>query len=60
MRDGASEGMMVGLFADWRHLAVGIDLELATVLGTMLQLTHTIQHRQWKPFNALRKPESTV
>merc|ERR1712039_1015715 len=26
----------------------------------MTQLSHVIQNRQWKPFNALRKPERTI
>jgi len=60
MRDGPAEAMMMGLFADWRDLAVGVDIDSATVLGTMLQLLHAIQHRHWTPFNALRKPERTI
>merc|ERR1712149_36500 len=57
MRDGAAEAMMVGLFTDWRDLCIGVDFELATTLGTMLQISHKIQHRRWTVFNALRKPE---
>eukprot|EP00930_Biecheleria_cincta_P085633 TRINITY_DN75018_c0_g1_i1.p1 TRINITY_DN75018_c0_g1~~TRINITY_DN75018_c0_g1_i1.p1 ORF type:complete len:269 (-),score=33.70 TRINITY_DN75018_c0_g1_i1:72-761(-) len=60
MRDGASEAMLVGLFSDWRDLYANIDFDLATVLGTILQLYHKIQHRQWSVFNALRKDERTV
>mmetsp|Transcript_11858 Transcript_11858/g.32170 ORF Transcript_11858/g.32170 Transcript_11858/m.32170 type:complete len:298 (+) Transcript_11858:3-896(+) len=60
MRDGASEATMIGLFSDWRDVAVGVDHDLATVLGTLLHVAHTIQHRRWKPFNALRKPDTTV
>lgn len=60
MRDGMSEGSMIGLFADWRDIALNVDFELATVLGCALQLNHIIQHRQWSVFNALRKPERTV
>lgn len=60
MRDGAAEVMMIGLFADWRDIVVSVDYELATLLGTLLQITHMIQNRQWKPFNALKKPESMV
>lgn len=60
MRDGGAESMMVGLFSDWRDLSVGVDLELATVLGTMLQVGHKIRHRQWTVFNALQKPERIV
>jgi len=60
MRDGTSESMMIGLFSDWRDMAIGVDFQMATVLGTLLQLYHAIQHRDWKPFNALRKPERTV
>merc|ERR1719456_1682324 len=37
MRDAPAEAMMIGLFADWRDLAVRVDFELATVLGTMMQ-----------------------
>jgi len=60
MRDGVSDAMSVGLFADWRDLSVSIDRDLATTLGTVLQVSHKIQHRQWSVFNALRKPERTV
>lgn len=34
--------------------------ELGTTLGTVLQLSHKIQQRQWTVFNALRKPERAV
>jgi len=60
MRDGPAEAMMIGLFADWRDMAIAVDFELATVLGTVLQVSHAIQHRKWKVYNALRKPECTV
>jgi len=60
MRDGPAESTMVGLFADWRDLDVSVDFEFATVLGTALQLSHSIQHRRWVVFNALRKAERTV
>merc|ERR1712232_1454437 len=60
MRDGAAEAMMVGLFVDWRDIAIGVDFELATVIGTILQMSHKIQHRQWSIYNALRKPECTI
>lgn len=60
MRDGAAEAMSVALFSDWRDLYASVDFELATVLGTILQLYHKIQTRQWSVFNALRKPERTV
>jgi len=60
MRDGPSEAMMIGLFADWRDLAVMVDIELSTVLGTMMQVLHAVQSRHWTPFNALRKPERTI
>jgi len=60
MRDGAAEIGMLGLFADWRDMTVGVDADMATVLGTMVHLLHTIQQRRWSPFNALRKPESCI
>jgi hypothetical protein len=60
MRDGAAEAMSVALFSDWRDLYASVDFDLATVLGTILQLYHKIQTRQWTPFNAIRKPERTV
>jgi len=60
MRDGPSESLMIGLFADWRDLSLSVNFELATLLGTMMQLLHSIQQRQWTPFNALRKPERTI
>lgn len=60
MRDGVAEAMGLGLFSDWRDISVGVDFELATVLGTLMQLAHKIQHRQWTVYNALRKPERTV
>jgi len=60
MRDGVSDAMGVGLYADWRDLAVSVDKELGTTLGTVLQLSHKIQQRQWTVFNALRKPERAV
>jgi hypothetical protein len=60
MRDGPAEAMMIGLFADWRDLAVKVDFELATLLGSMMQLLHSIKTRQWTPFNALRKPERFI
>lgn len=59
-RDGAAESMLVGLFSDWRDLALSINFELATVLGTLLQVSHKIQHRLWTNYNALRKPEAMV
>jgi len=60
MRDGVAEAMAVGLFSDWRDISISIDYKLATTLGTILQLCHKIQHRQWSVFNALRKPERHV
>ncbi|CAK0868121.1 unnamed protein product, partial [Prorocentrum cordatum] len=60
MRDGLSDSMSVGLFADWRVLRLMVDFELATVLGTVLQVNHKLQHRQWNVFNALDKPEAVV
>lgn len=60
MRDGATEAATVALFSDWRDLYVSMDFDLATMLGTVLQLGHKIQHRQWSVFNALRKPERVV
>jgi len=59
MRDGVTEAMVVGLFSDWRDLSVSVDFELATVLGTLLQINHKILHREWTVFNALRKPDRT-
>lgn len=59
-RDGAAESMFVGLFSDWRDIAFSVDFELATTLGTLLQVSHKIQHRQWSVFNALRKPDCIV
>lgn len=52
--------MGVGLFADWRDISFNVDFQLATTLGTVLQVSHKILHRQWSVFNALRKPERTV
>jgi len=60
MRDGLSDAAGVGLFADWRDLSIGVDFEMATTLGTILQISHKIQQRQWSVYNALRKPERTV
>jgi len=60
MRDGVSEVLSVGLFSDWRDLAVAVDFGFATTLGTVLQIGHKIQHRQWAVFNALRKPERMI
>lgn len=37
MRDGVAESTMTGLFSDWRDIYIGVDLELATVAGTLLQ-----------------------
>jgi len=60
MRDGLAEVSMVGLFADWRDIALSADFELSTVLGMALQVNHAIQHRRWQVYNALRKPERIV
>lgn len=60
MRDGPAEVSMVGLFSDWRDVVVSVDFDMATVLGTVLQLSHTIQNRNWQVFNPLRKPERSV
>lgn len=60
MRDGLLDSMSVGLFSDWRDLALGVDRDLATTLGTTLQVYHKIQHRQWSVYNALKKPEAMV
>jgi hypothetical protein len=60
MRDGATETSMIGLFSDWRDMSVSVDKELATVLATFMQIYETIQRRDWKPFNALRKCERTL
>merc|ERR1711920_1032514 len=35
-------------------------MELSTILVSIMHLSYKIQHRQWSPFNALRKPEATV
>eukprot|EP00933_Yihiella_yeosuensis_P060909 TRINITY_DN63706_c0_g1_i1.p1 TRINITY_DN63706_c0_g1~~TRINITY_DN63706_c0_g1_i1.p1 ORF type:complete len:625 (+),score=92.06 TRINITY_DN63706_c0_g1_i1:96-1877(+) len=59
-RDGAAETLLLGLFADWRNLAVSVDLQLATVLGTLLQVNHKIQHRLWTNWNTLLKPEAII
>jgi len=60
MRDGVADGAMVGLFADWRDLSVSVDKQLATVLGTVLQVSQKIQRREWTVFNQLCKPDSTI
>jgi len=52
--------MSVGLFSDWRDVSVTFDMDLSTILGTLLQVSHTVQQRRWTPFNALRKGERTV
>merc|ERR1711937_293254 len=59
MRDGPTEGMMVGLFSDWRDLSFSVDFEFATTLGTIMQIAHKVQHRQWTMWNCLRHPERT-
>merc|ERR1712232_317540 len=60
MRDGVAESTMVGLFSDWRDMVFRVDRNLATVLGTMLQIDYALQHHHWTPFNPLRKPERTI
>lgn len=60
MRDGMADSTMIGLFSDWRDMSIGVDFELATLLGTLVQLFHAFTHRLWTPFNALRKPERTI
>lgn len=59
-RDGAAQTMLLGLFSDWRDLSLSADFQLATTVGTLLQVSHKIQHRLWTSFNALRKPEAIV
>lgn len=60
MRDGAAEASMCGLFSDWRDVDFSVDFQLATTLGTLLQVYHKLMNRQWQPFNALYKPEACV
>eukprot|EP00928_Gymnodinium_smaydae_P021165 TRINITY_DN18239_c0_g5_i1.p1 TRINITY_DN18239_c0_g5~~TRINITY_DN18239_c0_g5_i1.p1 ORF type:complete len:1675 (-),score=293.08 TRINITY_DN18239_c0_g5_i1:142-5031(-) len=60
MRDGPEDAMGVGLFSDWRDLALTVDFDLATTLGVILQASHKIAHRQWSVFNALRKPDRKI
>lgn len=59
MRDG-HEASMVGLFADWRDIAVAVPLDSATVLGVAVQVADILRQRRWTVYNALRKPERTV
>lgn len=59
MRDG-HEVSMVGLFADWRDVTIGISRASATVLGVAVEVADMLRHRRWSVFNALRKPERTV
>merc|ERR1719401_1274047 len=51
---------MVGLFADWRDLAVAAPRDHATVLGIAVQVADILRQRRWSVYNALRKPERTV
>jgi len=60
MRDGLLDAMSVGLFSDWRDLMLSVDRDLATTLGTTMQVSHKIQHRQWSVYNALKKSECMV
>jgi len=46
MRDGPSEGAMVGLFSDWRDLDVCTH-ELQTLLSVAQQTTDTVRERRW-------------
>lgn len=59
-RDGPGEAMMLGFFSDWRDLSVNVDFKLATVLGTISQISRKIIQREWVVHNALQKPERTV
>jgi len=59
MRDGF-EAAAVGLFADWRDVAVATASADATLIGVVLQVADLLRLRRWSVFNALRKPERTV
>eukprot|EP00928_Gymnodinium_smaydae_P024723 TRINITY_DN19924_c0_g2_i1.p1 TRINITY_DN19924_c0_g2~~TRINITY_DN19924_c0_g2_i1.p1 ORF type:complete len:1439 (-),score=217.03 TRINITY_DN19924_c0_g2_i1:231-4340(-) len=59
MRDG-HEASVVGLFADWRDIAVAVPCAHATVLGVAVQVADILRQRRWAVYNALRKPERTV
>lgn len=59
-RDGAGESGLVGLFSDWRDIEVKLASETATILGAILQVSHTLRHRRWALFNALHKPEVSM
>merc|ERR1719499_2324434 len=51
---------MVGLFADWRDIAVAVPKAGATTLGVVVQVADILRQRRWSVYNALRKPERTV
>jgi len=59
MRDGFETGL-VGLFADWRDIAILVSREDATIIGVILQLADTLRLRNWSVFNPLRRPERTI
>merc|ERR1711870_75413 len=59
MREG-HEVSMVGLFADWRDIAIATPQAHSTVLGLAVQVADVLRQRRWSVFNALRKPERTV
>lgn len=60
MRDGPGEAGLVGLFADWRNIAVQTDKDKSTVIGVVLDVAHTLRTRRWAVFNAMTKPEATM
>jgi len=59
-RDGPGEAGLVGLFADWRNIAVQTDRDTATVIGVVLDVAYTLRTRRWAVFNAISKPEATM
>ncbi|CAE8635336.1 unnamed protein product [Polarella glacialis] len=59
MRDGFEAGM-IGLFADWRDIAVSTAKLDSSVLGVVLEVADVLRLRRWSVFNALRKSERTV
>jgi len=59
MREG-QDASLIGLFSDWRDVAVATPRGHATVLGVALQVADILRHRRWTVFNPVRKAERTV
>ncbi|CAD7950187.1 unnamed protein product [Amoebophrya sp. A120] len=59
-RDSNRDNDAVGLFVDWRDLALQIPLESATFISVLLDLHQKIRNRDWQVFNPVTSHDRTL